>query len=69
MWGGEEDKTVGVVRCRGLDPRLDVGRTQVLSRQTLFSPATTADELLLSSGKTNHTIHRFGDDPISLREA
>jgi len=64
MWGGKEDRAGGAIRCRGLDPRLDVGRTRVLSRQTLFSPATIAGELLLSSGKTNHTIHRFGDDPI-----
>jgi hypothetical protein len=67
MWGGAGNDVEDSVFGRGLDPRLDVGRTRVLSRLTGFSPANTAGELLLSAGKTNHTIHRFGDDLISLR--
>jgi hypothetical protein len=50
-------------RRRGKDPRLDVGRTEFLSRQTRYAPATTAGDI--AELKTSHTIHRFGDYLVS----
>jgi hypothetical protein len=47
---------------KGKVPRLDVGRTKFLSRQTRVTPATTAG--VNAELKTSHTIHRFGDNLI-----